>query len=79
MQAMRQKGITKQIAEEALEPYEEGTYDRLREFAEKKYGSYLGDEAGVRKVKNALVRRGFSYDIVNQVVRDIVDELDEDE
>ena len=79
MQAMRQKGITKQIAEEALEPYEEGTYDRLREFAEKKYGAYLDDEAGIRKVKNALVRRGFSYDIVDRVVRDIVDELDDDD
>ena len=63
----------------AMQPYEEGTYDRLREFAEKKYGAYFDDEAGIRKVKNALVRRGYTYDIVDQVVRDIVDELDEDE
>ncbi len=76
MQALRQRGITRQIAEEVLERYEESAYDRLREFAEKKYSSYLDDEAGIRKVKNALVRRGFSYDLVNRVVRDIIEDAD---
>ncbi|MBQ7070269.1 MAG: regulatory protein RecX [Ruminococcus sp.] len=76
MQTLRQRGITKQIAEEVLETYEDGAYDRLREFAEKKYSSYLDDEAGIRKVKSALVRRGFSYDLVNRVVRDIIEDAD---
>ena len=76
MQTLRQRGITRQIAEEVLETYEDSAYDRLREFAEKKYSSYLDDEAGIRKVKNALVRRGFSYDLVNRVVRDIIEDAD---
>lgn len=76
MQMLRQKGITKQIAEEALEPYEESTYERLREYTEKKYSSYLDDEDGIRKVKNALVRRGYSYDVVNRVVKDIIEEYE---
>ena len=73
---LRQKGITKQIAEEALEPYEESTYERLREYTEKKYSSYLDDEDGIRKVRNALVRRGYSYDVVNRVVKDIIEEYE---
>ena len=76
VQTLRQRGITRQIAEEVLETYEDGAYDRLRGFAEKKYSSYLDDEAGIRKVKNALVRRGFSYDLVNRVVRDIIEDAD---
>ena len=37
-QQMKLKGLTKEVIDEALDKYEDGTYDRLRELAEKKIG-----------------------------------------
>ena len=73
-QQMRQKGLTKPIIEEALEEYSEGTYERLYELVERKYLRYLDGEKGDIKVKNALVRLGYSYDIVKEVLADIKQE-----
>ena len=71
---MRQKGLTKPIIEEALEEYSEGTYERLYELVERKYLRYLDGEKGDIKVKNALVRLGYSYDIIKEVLADIKQE-----
>lgn len=73
-QQMRQKGLTKPIIEEALEEYSEGTYERLYELVERKYLRYLDGEKGDIKVKNALVRLGYSYDIIKEVLADIKQE-----
>ena len=35
---------------------------------ERKYERYLTDEKGVKKVKNALLRQGWSYSEVNAVL-----------
>lgn len=78
-QMMRQKGLTKAVIDEALAEYEEGTYERLYELVERKYLRYLSDEKGGNKVKNALVRAGYSYDVIKEVLRDIEEEYESDD
>ena len=61
---LTQKGIPKDIISEVIEKYcedDEAVKSRITELIEKKYKRYLNDEAGVRKVKAALGRLGYSY------------------
>jgi len=69
---MKLKGIRSEMAEASLEKY----YGQMREnialLLEKKYSRYLIDEndrKAVDKVKNSLVRYGYSYDDINFVIR----------
>lgn len=82
-QEMRGKGLTAEVIKRALAVYDEDEdttwYDRLYELVERKYLRYLDDEKGVNKVKNALVRYGYSYDLIKDVLRDIVEEYSEEE
>lgn len=78
LREMRGKGLTSQVAEEALEMYDDSYYERLYELVESKYLRYLDDEKGVNKVKNALVRYGYSYGLIKEVIRDIEDEYGEE-
>lgn len=70
VQEMRLKGLSKELIEDALAPYSdtESTRERLRELIEKKYRRRLDSEDGVKKVKNALVRQGYSYADINAVL-----------
>ncbi|SDB30965.1 regulatory protein [Ruminococcaceae bacterium FB2012] len=70
VQEMRMKGLSKELIEDALAPYSdtESTRERLRELIEKKYRRRLDSEDGVKKVKNALVRQGYSYADINAVL-----------
>lgn len=74
LREMRQKGLTAQVAEEALEEYDDSYYERLYELVESKYLRYLDDDKGVTRTKNALVRYGYSYDLIKEVLRDIEEE-----
>ena len=74
---MRNKGIPKEIIEETLSEYEDKVYERLFELINKKYYRYLDDEKGVKKVKNALVRYGYSYDDINAVLEEVINETDD--
>lgn len=65
VQEMRQKGISKELADEILSDYEDTVQERLKDLIECKYAGRLEDEDGVKKVKNALVRNGYSYKDVN--------------
>jgi regulatory protein len=60
-QEMLLKGLPDEAVDEAVEKYEDGTAERLSELINKKYARYLTDENGVKKVKAALVRMGYSY------------------
>ena len=44
---------------------------------EKKYARYLVDRKGVQKVKNALVRQGYSYSDINAVLENYLDEVED--
>ena len=67
---MKRRGLSDSIIEEAAEQYadEEEAFSRLEELVEKKYERYLTDEKGVKKVKNALLRQGYSYGEINAVL-----------
>lgn len=75
---MKGKGLTNEVIDEALEPYSDGWYDRCRELTEAKYVRYLDDDKGVNRVKNALVRNGYTYDVVNEVIKDIMEEIEDE-
>ena len=76
VQEMRLKGLSKELIEDALAPYSdtESTRERLRELIEKKYRRRLDSEDGVKKVKNALVRQGYSYADINAVLGGVSEE-----
>lgn len=67
---MTLKGIDKQLAEEIASNYEDTQIDRVQELLNSKYSRYLNtnDSKDIVKVKNALVRMGYSYDVINQVL-----------
>ena len=82
-QEMRNRGLTSEVIKRALSVYDEDEettwYDRLYELVETKYLRYLDDEKGVNKVKNALVRYGYSYDLIREVLRGIEEEYGEED
>ena len=78
VQEMKQKGLTKSVIEDALEPYEDGYRERLRELIEKKYMKKLDFEDRNRKVTAALVRYGYSFDDIKAVLREIGEEMEEE-
>lgn len=75
-QEMRLKGLTKEVIDLTLSEYEDGVRERLRTLIEKKYLRYLGDEKGLNRTKNALVRYGYDFSDINAVLREIADEND---
>lgn len=74
VQEMRQKGISKELANGILSEYEDTTQERLKDLIESKYARRLEDEDGIKKVKNALVRNGYSYKDVNAALEDYLNE-----
>lgn len=73
VQEMRQKGLSKELIDEVLAEYEDSTVERLTELVEKKYLRRLEDEDGIKKVKNALARQGYSYADINAALEDILE------
>lgn len=69
---MRGKGLTAEVINDALDEYEDKWYEVLYELVERRYVRYLEDEKGINKVKNALVRYGYSYDMIKAVLEDIM-------
>lgn len=68
-----QKGIDIYIAEDALEPYSDVYTENIMHLLETKHARYLtdnGDRKSIEKVKNALIRYGYSYDEINRAVRE---------
>lgn len=67
---MRVKGIPDEIIDEITDEFseEDDSFSRLEELVEQKYERFLTDRKGVIKVKNALVRKGYSYDEINEVL-----------
>ena len=65
------RGIPREIVEEALGKYEDGTAERLTELIEKKYLRRLHEENGVNKVKAALARQGYGYDEINAALKEL--------
>lgn len=74
---LTQKGIPKDIISEVIDAYcedDEAVKDRIKALVEKKYKRYLTDEAGVRKVKNALARLGYGYSDISSALKEFDNE-----
>lgn len=69
-QEMRLRGLTPEIIEEAMDNFSEEDEPELRleKLVEQKYERYLTDRKGVLKVKNALVRKGYSFGEIKEVL-----------
>ena len=67
---MLKKGVPRELAGEVLEECEVDPADQLSELIERKYARYLGDEKGRRKVVNALLRLGHSYENIKRALRE---------
>lgn len=66
---LKQKGIDTDLAEEVVSYYEDTQVERLQDLIQSKYSRYLDDEKSLNKVKNALIRLGYSYDLINEVLK----------
>lgn len=73
---MRQRGLSDSLIEEALEPYLDSTDERLEALIERKYSRYLDDEKGIKKVKSALQRMGYSYSEIKRALESFSEEND---
>lgn len=65
---MRLKGLSRDIIEEALADYSEDCSERILELIDKKYARYLTDDKGVKRVKAALARLGYSFADINAAI-----------
>ncbi len=65
---MRLKGLSRDIIEEVLVDYSEDCSERIKELIGKKYTRYLADEKGIKKVKAALARMGYSFAEINSAI-----------
>ena len=66
---MYRKGLDRDLGAEVLSTYDEGTAERICEIIRQKYSGYLDDPDKVRRMKNALARRGYSFSDINEAVR----------
>ncbi|MDE5569088.1 MAG: RecX family transcriptional regulator [Ruminococcus sp.] len=76
------KGVSEEIAEEALSRYDDIYNENLMELLEKKHYRYLTDRTdrkSIEKVKNALVRYGYGFDEINIAVREYFDNIEQQE
>ena len=48
--------------------YDEGEFDRLIEVIRKKIPSYINKENGITKLKNYLIRQGYSYSQIKEAL-----------
>lgn len=76
---MRLKGLDNEFIEEALAPYRENAVERLKELVEEKYAHKIRDKKSLDKVKNALVRLGYSFSQVKEALEDYELEDDDDQ
>lgn len=67
------KGISQEIIDEVLDE-DNGEYARALELAEKKLPSYKDDDRNAiyRKLSGFLQRRGYSYDCISKVLRELL-------
>lgn len=67
-----EKGVNKEIIDDALSGYTEGEeYAAARELAQKKIGKKETDDKSVLKVASFLRSRGFSEEVIYQVIKKI--------
>ncbi len=69
------KGISREIANEALDENEVDEAVQIRALIEKKYSSKLSDPQNTPKVYATLIRKGFSYGAVRDALKSYNEEF----
>lgn len=67
-QELIRHGLSAELSDGAVSEFSEGEAERLREVVERKYERYLTDRKGEQKVKNALLRLGYSYSDIKEAL-----------
>lgn len=78
-QELYRRGIPKDIAEEALEGWEDAQEENIGEVLAKKYGRYLTDPLDRKardKVTAGMIRLGYSYKSIKNAIDDYFAETD---
>ena len=70
-----EKGIEKNLAKEAINSFETDEVSQIKAVVDKKYKNKISEKEGIAKVYAALVRRGFSFDAVKEVLKQYSEEL----
>ena len=77
-QELYRKGVDRDIIREVLDETDFDE-DELVTLINKKYGRYLGDEKGVAKTINGLLRMGYSYGEIRNALKTINENIESDE
>lgn len=69
------KGIDEDIIERVLVEDDDEEYERALEIARKKYSSYKDDDRNkiYRKLSGFLQRKGYSFDVVRNILKELLD------
>lgn len=75
------KGVSRDIINEVLVIDIDEQLEMARDIANKKISAYEKDNKRdiYRKMSSFLQRKGFTYNVISKVVRDLIDSIDEDE
>ena len=71
---LKRRGIPRELIDEALAEYEDGSDRRILEVIEKKYPGCIGDEKEERRLRAGLLRLGYSYDEINSAIKRLTTE-----
>lgn len=72
---MLEKGVPRELAKQAIDALDTDEAAQIRALIDKKYRNKLTDRDSVRRVYEALVRRGFSFGAVRDVLKQYSEEL----
>lgn len=75
-QELQRKGIARDIIERTLQDCEEDPQPAIARVIKRKYLRYLGDEKGVNKTTNALIRLGYHYGDIRAVINNFLEDVD---
>lgn len=70
-----EKGISRELAKETVDALPTDETEQIKALIEKKYKNKLNDKESVKKVYSALIRKGFSFGSVKDVLKNYEEEL----
>ena len=73
-QELLRRGIDRALAEEAAERLDKDDLNRIILLLQTKYRNNLGDEKGIIRTKNSLLRLGYSYSDIRAAFESIENE-----
>jgi regulatory protein len=74
---LMRRGISRELAEQAVAEAEPDPREAVRELIEKKYARNLGDEKGRRRTAAALQRMGYRWDDIRSALNEFTTDEEE--